>query len=131
MPRYHFHLRDGAGGVTDPEGTDLPGSTAARAYAAQVAGELMSRAEKKKRHWQLDVSDATGKVLFDVPFAAVDSTIDHLCPTTRRLVERLCRNTRELAEAVFEARLAVLKSKAIRARSNGKPYLAAHFGRRI
>ena len=131
MPRYHFHLRDGAGGVTDTEGTDLPGRAAARAYAAQVARELMGRAEVKKRHWRLDVSDDTGKVLFEVPFAAVDSTIDHLCPTTRRLVERLCRNKRELAEAVFEARLAVLKSKAIHARSNGKPYLAAHLGRQI
>ena len=131
MPRYHFHLRDGAAGVTDLEGTNLPGPAAARAYAAQVARELMARAEVKRRHWRLDVSDDTGKVLFNVPFAEVDITINHLCPTTRGLVERLCRNTRELAEAVFEGRLAVLKSKAIRARSNGKPYLAAHVGRQI
>src|SRR5262245_18762783 len=105
MPRYHFHLCDGAGGVTDAEGTDLPGPAAAGAYAAQVARELMARDEVKRRHWQLEVSDDTGKVLFDVPFAAVDSAIDHLCSTTRRLVER--------------------------ARSNGKPYLAAHIGRQI
>src|SRR5262245_35266783 len=89
MPRFHFYLRDGARGVSDPEGTDLPGDTAAKAYATQVAGELMRQAEVKRRHWQLDVSDDTGKVLFHVPFAAVDITIDHLALTTRGLVERL------------------------------------------
>jgi hypothetical protein len=131
MPRYYFNLRDGGGGVTDPEGTDLPGRAAAKAYAAQVATELMGRAEVKRRHWQLDVSDGAGKVLFSVPFAAVDTTIDHLAPTTRSLIEQLCRNRRELGEAVFEARLAALKSKATIARSKGKPYLAAHLGRQI
>ena len=131
MPRFYFNLRDGAGGVTDPEGTDLAHQSAARAYATQVARELMGRAEVKRRHWQLEVSDETGKVLFYVPFAAVDITIDHLTPTTRRLVERLCQNKRELAETVFSARLAILKSKAACARSKGKPYLAAHLGRQI
>src|SRR5262245_60915992 len=131
MAHYFFTLRDGAGGASDPEGTDLPGEAAAREYATQVANGLMRHAEVKTRHWQLDVSDETGKVLFDVPFAAVDSTIDHLAPTTRRLVERLSRNRRELSEAIFDARLAVLKCKATIARSKGKPYLAAHSGRQI
>jgi len=71
----------------------------------------------------LDVSDETGKVLFHVPFAAIDIPIDHLAPKTRRLVERLWQNKRELAEAVFESRLAMLKSRATIARSQGKPYL--------
>jgi hypothetical protein len=84
-----------------------------------------------RRHWQLDVSDEKGKVLFRVPFATVDTTIDHLAPTTRSLIEQLCRNRRELGEAVFEARLATLKSRATLARSKGTPYLAAQFGRRI
>jgi hypothetical protein len=91
----------------------------------------MARLEVKRRHWQLDVSDDSGKVLFHVPFAAADHTIDHLAPKTRRLVQRLCQRQRELTEAVFEARLTILRSRAVRARSQGKPYLAAEFGRRL
>jgi hypothetical protein len=104
MPRYYFHLRDGAGGVTDSEGTDLPDHAAARRYATQVASELMRWVEVKTR--RLDASDDTGKVLLDVPFAAVDTTIDHLSPRTRRRVERVCRTRRELGETMFESRLA-------------------------
>lgn len=131
MPRYFFNLRDGAGGVDDPDGAELSGEAAAMAYATDVAVELMRWAEAKRRHWQLDVYDEAGKLLFKVPFAAIDPTIDHLVPPLRASIEELCRNKRELAEAVFEARLAVLKSRATRARSNGKPHLAAQYGRRI
>ena len=131
MPRYYFNLRDAAGGINDPEGAVLHDDAAATDYAVQVARELMSRAEAKRRHWQLDVCNDSGRLLFSVPFVAADNTMPPLSPDTRRLVERMCRNHRELGEAIFEARLAVLKSKATRARSNGKPYLAAQFGQRI
>jgi hypothetical protein len=131
MPRYYFNLRDAAGGVTDPEGADLHDEAAARDYAVQVTRELMSRAEAKRRHWQLDVCDGSGRLLFSVPFVAADNTIPPLSPETRRLVERMCQNHRELGEAIFEARLAVLRSRATCARSNGKPHLAAQFGQRI
>jgi hypothetical protein len=91
----------------------------------------MARAEIKRRHWQLDVSDESGEVLFHVPFVAADDTIDHLSPKTRRLVERLCERQRELAETMFAARLTMLRSRAVCARSQGRPYLAAEFGRRL
>src|SRR5436190_8358952 len=74
MPHYFFHLRDGAAGVSDPEGVTLQDKAAARDYAVQVARELMSRCEAKRRHWQLDVRDSRGKILFSVPFVAADST---------------------------------------------------------
>jgi hypothetical protein len=131
MPLYYFNLRDGSAGVIDPEGTILPDDAAARAYALRVAHELMAHAEAKRRHWQLDVSDDSGEVLFHLPFVAADDTIHGLPATTRRLVERLCQEQRELAEAVFEARLMILRSRAVRARSRGKPYLVAEFGRRV
>src|SRR5262245_54931305 len=131
MPRYHFNLRDGAAGVTDPEGTILGDEPSARAHALDVARELMHQAETKRRHWYLEVCDQRGQRLFDVPFSLADRTIDHLGPETRRRVERLCIATRQLAETIFEARTTVLKSRALRARLNGKPYLAAECGRRI
>jgi hypothetical protein len=131
MPRYCFNLRDGAAGVMDPEGTVLADEAAAKAYATCIARELMARFEVQRRHWQLDVSDESGKVLFHVPFVDADDTIDHLSPKTRRLIERLCERQRELAETMFAARLIILRSRAVCARSQGKPYLAAQFGRRL
>src|SRR5262245_59346044 len=131
MARYFFNLRDGAAGVSDPEGTNFRDEAAAREYAVQVARELMGRAEAKRRHWQLDVCDGRGKPLFNLPFVAADNTLAPLAPETRRLVERACQNCRELGEAIFEARLAVLKSRATLARARGRPYLAAQFGRRL
>ena len=93
---------------------------AASERAAQLARELMRQSEVKRSHWQLDVCDERGKVLFNLPFAGVDRTIDHLRPRTRQLVEDLCQNRRKLAEAVFEARLLILSSRATLARSKGK-----------
>lgn len=89
MPRYYFNLRDGTAGVSDPDGTSLPDYAAASERAAQLARELMRQSEVKRRHWQLDVCDERGKVLFNLPFAGVDRTIDHLRPRTRQLVEDL------------------------------------------
>lgn len=131
MPRYCFNLRDGAAGVMDPEGAILPDDAAARAYAKQIVRELMANAEVRRRHWQLDVSDQSGRVLFRVPFVAVDDVFHRLPVTTRRLVERMCQRQRELAEAVFEARLMILRSRSVCARSQGKPYLVVEFGRRL
>lgn len=131
MPRYCFNLRDGAAGVMDPEGTILPDDVAARVYATQIARELMAHAEVERRHWQLDVSDHSGRVLFHLPFVAADATLHCFPATTRRLVEGLCQRQRELAEAVFEARFMILRSRAICARSRGKPYLVAESGRRL
>jgi hypothetical protein len=77
----------------------------------------------------LEVRDAGGCVLFQVPFAAVDRTIDHLDIETRNTVERLCRARRELAETVFKA---TVQGRAIWARTNGKPYLVTHrFGQEV
>ena len=103
MPHYYFHLRDGAAGARDTEGTEFSDHVVARTHAMHVARELMSRAEAERRHWQLDVCDDAGGLLFHLPFSVVDSTIDHLDAQTRQVVERLCQTRGELAEAVFKA----------------------------
>jgi hypothetical protein len=132
MPRYYFHLRDGAGGVTDQLGVELPGRAEAEVHATAVARELMRQTETKTRHWQLDVSDRQGRVLFHLPFALVDDTIDHLPGPMREQVERLCARQRELAETVYQARLTLLEARALVARSRGKPYLISHrFGQPV
>lgn len=132
MPRYYFHLRDGAGDVMDQEGVELPEPAEALAHAAAVARELMHQAESRTRHWQLDVADDETQVLFRLPFVAVDETIKHLPGRIRWQFERLCTRKRELAEAVHQAQRTVQQSRALVAQARGKPYLVTHrFGQRL
>jgi hypothetical protein len=108
MPVYYFNLCNGGAGLLDQDGAELPDLDAAKAYAAQIARELMNRDEHKKRPGRLDVVDADGERVFEVPFAAVDPSLDHLEPELRALVERLCESERQLAETIFTERLLVM-----------------------
>jgi hypothetical protein len=133
--RFHghflFNLRDGGAGVPDSEGVELPDIEAAKAYATEVARELMKCHELQKRDWRLDVRSGDGELLFDLPFATVDPTLDHLMPDLRRVIERLCENKLRLSETVFSTRALTLYLRAARARTQRKPYLAARFGQRL
>lgn len=131
MPLYYFRLCDNKGQYADPDGTFLSDEAAAKAHARRVAKELMHRCELKTRHWKLVVCDGDGEVLFDVPFAAEDQTLDHLGPELRHSVERLSRSMGSLADVIFDCRATVLQSRALLARADGKLYLAATEGRRI
>jgi hypothetical protein len=131
MPVYYFSIRDGAGGVPDDDGTNLPDDLAARAHAMTVIREIARNAEHRTRHWQLEVHDSRRELLFELPFAALDWTIGHLDWETRRLLERLCDAHRTLAETIFNSQALVSRSRAIMAAMRGRPYLVAHRGRRI
>jgi hypothetical protein len=131
MPTYYYRIRDGAGGIPDSEGTDLPDDGAARKHAMAVIREIARNAEPRTRHWQLDVHDSSGKLLFELPFAALDHTIRHLDRETRRLIERLCEARRTLEETIFNSQALILRSRAIISQLKGRPYLVAQHGRRI
>ena len=91
----------------------------------------MKRREVKKRAWQLEIRDDRGDALFEVPFAAVDPTLDHLDRPLRQMVEQMSDSRRKLAETVFNSQLTLRQMKAMRARAVGRPHLAAEFGHRI
>ena len=61
----------------------------------------------------------------------MDPTLDHLAPDLRQLVERLAESKRSLSETVFSSESLVLGIRAADAKRNGKPYIAAQFGRRV
>jgi hypothetical protein len=130
MTKYYFNVHDGAGGVLDPEGTDLPSLTAAREHATNVIRELLKFDEARKRTWRLDVCDKLGATLFEVPFSTVDPTLDHLQAPTRDLVERLCESRRRLAETMFRSQ-ALLQSHPTKNNVTRRPYLIAESGRRV
>ena len=130
MPVYTFELRDGDRRIEDGSGVNLPDREHARRYARDVARELMSCREAQTRTWRLDVYDSSGERIFELPFASIDPTLDHLVPETRTTVERMCDRYLSLREAIAAAKITVRESRALVALSRGRPYLATEMGER-
>lgn len=131
MPLYTFELRDGSSGVADTVGVSFANPDQALSYAYEVVRELMSCCERQTRTWRLDVYEDHDRLVLEIPFARLDETLDHLGPHSRRQVEELCNRSRSLLEVISAARLTVRESRALIARSRGKPYLAADRGQMI
>jgi hypothetical protein len=71
MPRFDFNVLDDAARLPDDEGLDRPGFDDARRYAIDAARELVSewaRLGERPLSWAFTVTDASGAVLFTVPF---------------------------------------------------------------
>ena len=115
--------------IEDNVGVNLPNADIAFEYACDVVGELMDQREEKTRAWQLDVYEDGTKVR-EVAFVNLDRTLDHLRPDTRKRIEQICRKRRSLSGAMHEAELTLQESKALLARSHGKPYLATVGGKK-
>jgi hypothetical protein len=131
MPRYTFKLSDGGSGVEDDVGVSLPNAEVAYRYACDVALELMNRRERRTRHWQLDVYEAKGKRVFEIPFAGLDPALTHLRAEQREPVEHGSRVIRSFKNALYAATLSEREARSWMARSRGKPYLAADRGRKV
>lgn len=130
MPTYTFKLRDGDWGVEDDTGVTLRDRHEALRYAHDVVNELMRRREAKTRSWRLDVYENNQRRVFEILFVTVDPSLNHLRSDSRITVEHGCEGQRSVGDAVFRSRDPTQESRALLARSRGKPYLAAEFGRR-
>ena len=131
MPKYKFKLSDDSGGVEDDFGVSLPNAEIAHSYACDVVRELMGRRERSTRHWRLDVYEDNGEKVFEIPFANVDQTLDHLRPDYRAAVEQCAQRIRSLKDVYYDAALTRRESQSLVARSRGKPYLATDRGRKV
>ena len=131
MPLYTFELRDGSCGIADTSGVRLADRDQALCYAYDVIRELMSQCERETRTWQLDVYEDHDQRVFQIPFARLDETLDHLDLQLRRKIEDWCDRRRSLLEACSAASATVRESRALVARSRGKPYLAADRGQQV
>jgi hypothetical protein len=130
MPRYTFVLKDGSADAIQDIGIDLPNQEEAFRYARDVVHELMRGCEPRTRAWRLDAYDGGGKPIFEIPFARVDHTLDHMRAELRAKIEQVCDRKRALMEAIEAARNTVYEARAAVARSRGEPYLASRGGRR-
>lgn len=128
MPLYTFELRGGSDPIGDRTGVDLPDRGRAWAYTKEVARELMFGVEDETRACVISVYE-NNELVFELPFAAVDRTLDHLRPELRRTVESVCNSRLLCREAVNAAGATIREARALVARSRGKPYLAAIAGK--
>ncbi len=113
MPHYHFNLRGANTTIyPDQEGTVLQDFAAAREHAMAVAEELMRNSSARTRHWSMLVEDGRGEFQFDLFFADVDPSLD-LCPRTRMLASKTCRQLAELTDIWCSARTTVTESRIL------------------
>lgn len=131
MPTYTFELHDRAGGSRDEAGVLLRDRDRAFHYACDVVRELMRGRELETRSWRLDVHESGQGQVFGLAFADHDPTLDHLTPHLRTMVERICAKRGAFADALHMAKATVRESRALVARSRGKPYVATVLGKPV
>jgi hypothetical protein len=132
MAIYTFRVRDGRGDVEDTAGVELPDRDNALRYARDVVHELMRSRELETRSWRLEIyeSGADGPIC-EIPFASVDPSLDHLTPKLRTMVESVSERQRLLGDVIHTAEATIQESRALVARSRGRPYLASRFGKSV
>jgi len=129
MPTYTFKVLDGCGDVEDETGISFQHRDRAIRYARDVVHELMRNRELETRSWRLDVYENGDGPIHAIPFASIDPTLDHVVPKLRTMVEAMSERKRLLSEVLHAVKGTVQESRALVARSRGKPYLASRFGR--
>ncbi len=97
-------------------------------YGRAVARELMRSREIQTRYWLLEVYRDGDGPLFDILFASVDPTLDHLRSELRSLVEKVSQKKRALKDTIYDANFTLRESQSLLARSRGKPFLIAENG---
>jgi len=129
MATYTFKVLDGCGDVEDETGVSFRHRDRAIRYARNVVHELMRNREIQTRSWRLNVYENGEGPICTIPFASIDPTLDHVVPTLRTMVEAMSERKRLLSDVLHAVKVTVQESRALVARSRGKPYLASRFGR--
>jgi hypothetical protein len=127
-PTYTFTLRSDGSDVNDDAGVALTDNACAYRYARTVARELMRCRETQTRYWLIKVYRDGEGPLFDVLFASVDPTLDHLRRELRTSVESVSQRKRALKDVAYACETTLRESRSLLAQSRGKPYLIAENG---
>ena len=64
----------------------------------------MRAREQETRIWRLDACENDGEPVFEIPFASVDPTLDHLPAELRRMFVELGERHRSLMETIHAVR---------------------------
>jgi len=65
MPRYYFHIREGAYLTRDPVGRDLPDAEAAREWAITL-GNALRKEQRGGPRPAVEIVDQTGRVVDEI-----------------------------------------------------------------
>ena len=79
LPRFFFNVHDGVN-ARDETGTDIRDTDAARLEAVRYSGDLLERHPDAfwiQDDWRMEVSDATGSILFAIHVSAVQAPALH------------------------------------------------------
>jgi hypothetical protein len=131
MPRYYFNRHDAQRLISDWQGTELADEAAARDHATVVAREVMRNSPLRTLTWRLQVCDPQRKPCFELLFASVCPELDHYAPEFRELVQRKSAAIATLGDGLSEVRHSLRQIRALLARADGMPHLAAVNGRRL
>jgi hypothetical protein len=131
MSLYYFNLKYRDGVVPDCDGTDLTDDAAAQLHARIVAGELMRHREAQRRIWRLQICDAGRRPLFELLFADVDSSLDHLSPELKATLKDFFLKTGVMNDSIHDVRATLYQLRGTLARADGMPWLAALDGKRL
>jgi hypothetical protein len=103
MPIYHLILKPTGGApLADRDGQDFTDLGAVHAHATQVAHEIMRNREPKCRPYRLQVSDENLEPCFEILFASIDETLDHMPTDFRHSIEETARATASLNDTILE-----------------------------
>ena len=127
MLRYTFALRADEALIEDESGIWFEDRGRAREYARDVAHELMHGREEETRSWCLEVYEG-GARIYELLFASIDPTLADLPPRLRATVEQASEKKLAFRDALATVHATMRESKALVARSRGKPYLATLAG---
>lgn len=75
MPRYFFHIEDGAS-LRDEEGAELKDLATAKCEAVKLAGQMICESASRfweNEEWKLTATDKAGLTLFCLHFVGVDA----------------------------------------------------------
>jgi hypothetical protein len=82
MPRYFFHIDDGAT-AQDDEGAELDDVAAAKCVAVRLAGQMICDGADRfwdREEWKLTATDSDGLTLFCLHVVGVDAPVMDLDP---------------------------------------------------
>ena len=131
MTTYYFNLKDGRATIPDPDGTEFADEVAARTHAVTVAREVMRNNEVRTRNWRIEVCGQDRQALFEILFASVDQSMEHLPGDLRRAVETVSTKFASLSDTIQDVRMSMLELRTTLARSEGAPHLATLNGLRL
>jgi len=131
MATFYFNLKNGRTTIPDADGTELLDEAEARLHAVVVAREVMRNNEVRTRNWRIEVCGTDRGALFEILFASVDETMNHLPSDLRTSVENVSTKFASLSDSIHDVRMSMLELRTTLARSEGAPHLATLNGLRL